>query len=81
MTDLKKYIETLKLAAAGRKEYAETCDHADWKQFMLGQAAAYESAARMLETDNWMHLIAAQVPSWSWPKEIDNWVMGRTEVR
>lgn len=77
MTTTEKFIEALHMAAAGREEYAENCDHEDWKQFMLGQAAGYRSAAAMLQTGDWMRLIAAAVPSWRWPKEVDDHVMGR----
>jgi hypothetical protein len=73
-----KFVEVLNLAADGREEYAKNCDHMEWKEFMLGQAAAYRSAARLLESGDWMHLITAQCPSWRWPKEVDDAVMGRT---
>jgi gamma-glutamyltranspeptidase len=70
-------VEALKLAAAGREEYAESPAPIEWREFMRGQAAAFRRAAQLIENSDIYELITAEVPSWRWPKWVDDRVMGR----
>lgn len=62
MTDLPTDpAERLRLAAAGRREYARCANEAD-RVILEAQAAAYETAARILTDDTLLELV---IPSWS----------------
>lgn len=69
--------EALELAAAGRKEYAHNNPSAIEKAFLLGQAAGYSRAADVIRTNDVLGFLADECPSWRWPEEVHDMVMGK----
>lgn len=54
----------LRLAAAGRREYATGGLPADYRNTLETEAAAFQTAARLAEGD--MRIMYALLPTWRW---------------